>query len=350
MGTDDGSSALSDLIRRAPKVELHLHLEGTLEPELMMELADANGVRLPYADLDAVRAAYDFVDLQSFLDVYYAGAGVLQGPADFERLTWEYLTKVAAEGVRHVEVFFDPQSHTDRGIAFDDVVDGIGAALDRAGRQLDVTSVLIACVLRHLPPEAGEPVLDAVLRRPDRIAGLGLDSSERDRPPALFAELYARARANGLFVTAHAGEEGPAAYVAEAVDVLGIQRIDHGVRTMEDPALVQRLAAEQLPFTVCPVSNVALQVFPDLGSHPLGAMLDAGLAVTVNSDDPSYFGAYLTENLVATTEALRLDRAQVLTLLGNAIDASIAPPARRLALRRELAAAAGDGPVGHAGA
>jgi adenosine deaminase len=324
------------LIRAAPKVELHLHIEGTLEPELLMTLADRHGVALPYRDVDEVRAAYQFTDLQSFLDIYYQGAAVLLDASDFEQLTWAYLTRMAAENVKHVEMFFDPQTHTERGVRVDDVVDGIAAALRRAERELGITSGLIACLLRHLGPEAAESTVTSVLRRDDAIIGLGLDSSERGFPPEPFAPLFARARARGLRTVAHAGEEGDASYITGALDALGAERIDHGIRALDDPAVVDRLGTDRVPLTVCPLSNLALCVVDDLSTHPLPALLDADLVATVNSDDPAYFGGYLTDNFMRATAALDLGTAELATLLGNGIDASFAPTARKADLRAEL--------------
>jgi adenine deaminase len=333
------NASIEQFIRSAPKVELHLHLEGTLEPELLVALADKHGIQLPYADVDQVRQAYRFTDLQSFLDIYYQGAAVLVQAEDFEQLTWAYLRRMADEHVRHVEPFFDPQTHTARGVRFDDVVDGIAAALRRAERELGITGGLIACLLRHLGPAAAESTVDSILRRDDVIIGLGLDSSERGYPPEPFAALFERARAHGLRAVAHAGEEGPAAYVWGALDALKVERIDHGIRALDDPVLTRRLAATQVPLTVCPLSNLALRVVEDLEHHPLRRLLDAHVAATVNSDDPSYFGGYLTDNLVRVTSALGLETSEVAALLRNAIAASFAGPARKAALLDELEAA-----------
>ncbi len=332
----EANASIEHFIHRAPKIELHLHIEGTLEPELLMALADKHGVRLPYAGVDDVREAYRFTNLQSFLDVYYQGAGVLLDAEDFERLTWAYLQRMASQQLRHVEMFFDPQTHTARGVRFDDVVDGIAAALRRAERELGVTSGLIACLLRHLGPAEGESTIDAVLRRDDVIMGLGLDSSERGYPPQPFAPLFERARAHGLKTVAHAGEEGPAEYVWGVLDKLKVQRVDHGIRALEDPRLMERLATTQVPLTVCPLSNVALRVVDDLEHHPLGQLLEARVMATVNSDDPAYFGGYLTDNLVRVSTALGFGVSEVQTLLRNAIAASFADPARKAALDSEL--------------
>jgi adenosine deaminase len=318
-----------------PKAELHLHIEGTLEPELMFELADRNGVRLSYPDVDAVRRAYVFDDLQSFLDVYYAGCSVLVTEADFADLTRAYLERAAADGVRHAEIFFDPQTHTDRGIPLETVVAGITSALAAGVRDLGVTSELILCFLRHLSADAAMATLVAALPYRDHIVAVGLDSSEAGHPPAKFRAVFDRARAEGFLTVAHAGEEGPAEYVREALDLLHVRRIDHGVRCLEDPALVDRLVAEHVPLTVCPLSNVKLAVVPDLAAHPLRRMLEAGLCVTVNSDDPAYFGGYVAENYRASVAALGLTDADLLRLARNSFTAAFLDDATRA---RHLAA------------
>jgi adenine deaminase len=332
----DATAELEVFIRAAPKVELHLHIEGTLEPELLMQLADRHGINLPHRDVNDVRAAYRFTDLQSFLNIYYQGASVLLDASDFEQLTWSYLRRMADENTKHVEMFFDPQTHTERGVRFDDVVDGIAAALQRAERELGITSGLIACLLRHLGPEAAQQTVTSVLRRDDAIIGLGLDSSERGFPPEPFSPLFARARAHGLHTVAHAGEEGDASYITGALDALHAERIDHGIRALDDPAVIDRLGADRVPLTVCPLSNLALCVVEDLNIHPLRALLDADLVATVNSDDPAYFGGYLTDNLLRVTDALDLGATELTTLLGNAIEASFAPAARKTDLRAQL--------------
>jgi len=319
---------LPDLLRRAPKTELHLHIEGTLEPELMFALAARHGVALPYADVEALRAAYDFGDLQSFLDLYYAGAGVLRTPQDFEDMAWAYFERAAADGIVRVEAFFDPQTHTDRGIPMATVFDGLRAASARAERELGLSVAWILCFLRHLSEDAAIATLEAALPWRTHFIGVGLDSSERGHPPEKFARVFAQARALGLRVVAHAGEEGPADYVRSALDVLGAERIDHGVRSLEDPALVARLAAARVPLTVCPLSNVKLRVFDTLAQHNLPALLQAGLCVMLNSDDPAYFGGYLNQNLVQTFEALpQLGAREAWQVLSNSIEASFAPAA-----------------------
>jgi adenosine deaminase len=305
-----------------PKAELHLHIEGALEPELMFELARRNGVSLPYESVEDVRRAYVFSDLQSFLDIYYAGCRVLLVERDFYDLTWAYLARAAAQGVRHAEIFFDPQTHTDRGVPFETVVTGIHRALEDGRARLNITSGLILCFLRHLSAEAAMRTLAEALPYRDWILAVGLDSSEVGHPPAKFKNVYDRARESGLMAVAHAGEEGPPAYVWEALDVLKVRRIDHGVRSIEDERLVGRLVDEQVPLTVCPLSNVKLRVFPDLRSHNLKQLLDRGLLVTVNSDDPAYFGGYVGENFRASAAALDLSREQLLRLARNSFVAS----------------------------
>ena len=313
---------IRDLIIRIPKAELHLHIEGTLEPELMMALAERNGITLAYASVDDIRRAYDFEDLQSFLDIYYAGAAVLLHAQDFYDLTWAYLERAAADNVRHVEIFFDPQTHTDRGIHFDTVVDGISRALQDGESRLDISYRLILCFLRHLSAEAAMQTLESSLAHKDRIHAVGLDSSEVGHPPSKFTDVYSRARNEGFLTVAHAGEEGPPDYIRQALDLLKVKRIDHGVRCLEDPDLVARLVDEQIPLTVCPLSNVKLRVFDRLEDHNLKRLLDAGLCVTVNSDDPAYFGGYIGENFLQTAEALRLDADDIRILAKNAFAAS----------------------------
>jgi adenosine deaminase len=309
---------MQEFIANLPKAELHLHIEGTLEPELMFALARRNGIALPYASVDALRRAYDFSDLQSFLDLYYQGAGVLQTRQDFEEMTAAYFRKAASQNVRHAEIFFDPQTHTHRGIAFETVISGIHDAQLVAERDLGVTSQLILCFLRHLDEGDAMKTLDVAMPFLDKIVAVGLDSSERGHPPSKFARVFAKARDAGLLAVAHAGEEGPPEYIREALDILKVRRIDHGVRCLEDPELVDRLVAEQIPLTVCPLSNVRLRVFDTMCDHPLRAMLARGLNVTINSDDPAYFGGYLNENYAA----LDLTRAELEQLAKNSFDAS----------------------------
>ena len=305
-----------------PKAELHLHIEGTLEPEMMMMLAQRNGVTLPHASVEAIRAAYRFGSLQDFLDLYYTGMSVLRTRGDFFDLAFAYLTKVAEQNVTHVEIFFDPQGHTERGVAFDTVLSGLTDALDKARRDFRVTSKLIMCFLRHLPEEQAFDTLQHACRCKQHIFAVGLDSAEQGHPPSKFARVYAAARKQGFVPVAHAGEEGPPAYVSEAIDVLRVRRIDHGNRALEDPQLVDRIVRERVPLTVCPLSNKALQSCPDLTLHPLKRMLEAGLLVTVNSDDPSYFGGYVNENFLAVQEALSLSVDDVARLARNSFIAS----------------------------
>jgi adenosine deaminase len=328
------------LIERLPKVELHLHLEGTLEPELAFELGQRNGVALPYASAEEMRAAYRFSDLRSFLDIYYASCSVLRTEQDFYDLTRAYLDRAAADNVRHVEPFFDPQTHTARGVPYHAVASGIRRALDDARERHGITSRLILCVLRDLSAEDAMATLDEALIEGTRIDGIGLDSSEVGNPPARFVELYQRAHEAGLHAVAHAGEEGPPSYIRDSLDLLGVERIDHGVRCLEDPGLVARLVRERVCLTVCPNSNIALRVFDRMEDHPLRAMLDAGLAVTVNSDDPAYFGGYLGDNYRAVAEALDLSDEQLFTLAHNAIEGSFADAERKAELLAELAAVA----------
>lgn len=317
---------LTQLIRRIPKAELHVHIEGTLEPEMMMQLAQRNHLALPWDGEDAIRAAYDFSDLQSFLDIYYAGAAVLNTAQDFYDLTWAYLQRAATDNVRHVEIFFDPQTHTGRGVEFATVLDGIHRALAAGDSELGVTSRLILCFLRHLSADDAMATLTAALPYKDRVHAVGLDSSELGHPPSKFVEVFARARAEGFLAVAHAGEEGPPDYILEALDLLEVRRIDHGVRCLEDPALVERLAREQIPLTVCPLSNVKLRVFDTLEQHNLKRLLDLGLCVTVNSDDPAYFGGYIGENYLRAQAALDLGAGDIGVLARNGFSASFLSP------------------------
>ena len=310
------------LIKAIPKAELHLHIEGTLEPELMLLLAERNGIRIPYNSVEEIRRAYEFTDLQSFLDIYYAGAAVLQTRQDFYDLTYAYLERAAADNVRHVEIFFDPQTHTDRGISFNVVLDGISDALKAGEAQLGITFRLIMCFLRHLSAAEAMATLDAALPHKARFHAVGLDSSEVGHPPSKFTRVFDRAREAGLLTVAHAGEEGPPEYIRDALDFLKVRRIDHGIRCLEDPALVERLVNEQIPLTVCPLSNVKLRVFDRLEQHNLAKLMDAGLCVTVNSDDPAYFGGYIGENFLQVRQALQLDVNRLQTLARNAFKAS----------------------------
>nr|WP_030636273.1 adenosine deaminase [Streptomyces flavovirens] len=305
-----------------PKAELHLHIEGTLEPELAFALAARNGVDLPYADTEELRKAYLFEDLQTFLDLYYALMAVLRTEDDFAELADAYLARAAAQGVRHAEIFFDPQAHTDRGVPIGTVVEGLGRALDRSEEKHGISTQLIMCFLRDKSAESALETLEAAKPYLHRISAVGLDSAEVGHPPAKFREVYAAATALGLRKVAHAGEEGPPEYIREVLDVLGVERIDHGLRCMEDPDLVDRLVSERIPLTLCPLSNVRLRAIDVLEQHPLRSMMDAGLLCTVNSDDPAYFGGYVGDTFHAVHEALGLDREQLRTLARNSFEAA----------------------------
>ncbi len=317
---------LPALLRAMPKAELHLHIEGSLEPELIFRLAKRNGVTLAYPSVEALRAAYAFTDLQSFLDIYYAGASVLLKEQDFFDLAWAYFERAAADHIVHAEIFFDPQTHTARGVAIEEVFKGLDHACRRAHAELGISAKLILCFLRHLSEDDALKTLEAALPHRHHFIGVGLDSGERGNPPQKFARVFAKARAAGLHVVAHAGEEGPPEYIRAALDVLGAERIDHGVRCTADPDLVARLASERTPLTVCPLSNVKLRVFATLADHNLPALLDAGLCATINSDDPAYFGGYLNQNFVDTFDALpQLSARDAYTLARNSFEASFAP-------------------------
>jgi adenosine deaminase len=331
---------LPALLRTMPKAELHIHIEGSLEPELIFRLAQRNGVKLAYPSVEALRAAYAFTDLQSFLDIYYAGASVLLKEEDFFDMTWAYLQHAVADNVVHAEIFFDPQTHTARGVPFETVIRGLHHACRRAHQELRISTKLILCFLRHLSEEEAIATLEEALPWREYFVGVGLDSSERGHPPEKFARVFARARSLGLHAVAHAGEEGPPEYIRSALDVLKVERIDHGVRCVEDPALVRRLASERVPLTVCPLSNVKLCVFRTLTEHNLPALLDAGLCATVNSDDPAYFGGYINENFVETFEALpQLTVQHAYRLARNSFDASFASEAQKENFRHALDAA-----------
>ncbi len=320
---------LPALLRAMPKAELHIHIEGSLEPELIFKLARRNNVELAYPSVAALRAAYAFTDLQSFLDIYYAGASVLRKEDDFYDMAMAYFERAAADNVVHAELFFDPQTHTDRGVPFATVIDGLSRACAQAGKLYGIDASLIMCFLRHLSEDAALATLEEALPHRDKFIGVGLDSGERGNPPEKFARVFARAGELGLHRVAHAGEEGPAAYVQAALDVLGAERIDHGVRCLEDPALVARLARERIPLTVCPLSNVKLRVYPDLAHHPLKTLLDAGICATVNSDDPAYFGGYIDRNFLATFDALPLDSEDAYALARNSFEASFVSDAKK---------------------
>jgi adenine deaminase len=311
------------LIRRLPKCELHIHIEGSLEPELMFKLASRNGIRLPYPSVEALRQAYQFRNLQDFLDIYYQGMSVLIKEQDFYDLAFAYLQRAHADNVRHVEMFFDAQGHTSRGIAFATVINGLHRAIVDARREIGVQASLIMCFLRHLDETAAEKTLESALQFRDKIVGVGLDSTERGNPPSKFKHVFARARDAGFFLTAHAGEEGPPSYVWEALDILGVGRVDHGNHALDDDALVGRLARERMALTVCPLSNLRLKVIDEMAHHPLRRMMDKGLMVTVNSDDPAYFGGYVNDNYRAVSDALSLTRDEITAIVRNSVRASL---------------------------
>ncbi|MFA5521830.1 MAG: adenosine deaminase [Castellaniella sp.] len=324
---------LTDWLRQLPKAELHLHIEGSLEPEMIFELARRNNIALDYDSVEALREAYEFTDLQSFLDLYYAGARVLITEQDFFDMTWAYLQRAHADGVVHAELMFDPQTHTSRGIAMETVFAGIARALRRARTDLDMSSAMILCFLRHLSEADAQATLDAALPLREQYADLwlaiGLDSGEKGNPPEKFARVYERCRELGFRLVAHAGEEGPADYVRNALDILGVERIDHGVRSEEDATLVETLIERQIPLTVCPLSNVRLRVFDTLADHNLARLLRQGVMVTLNSDDPSYFGGYVLDNYLASAQALALTRAELGTLARNSLRAAFMTEDRR---------------------
>jgi len=319
------------LIDTLPKAELHLHIEGTLEPEMMLALARRNKVALPYDTVEDVRNAYRFESLQDFLDVYYLGMSVLLTERDFHDLTWAYLERVHADRLTHVEMFFDPQAHTDRGVSFETVLGGITSALEAGHRELGISSKLILCFLRHLPEEQAFEALDCACKHKEHIFGVGLDSSEQWHPPAKFERVFKAARDEGFVPVAHVGEEGTAENVREGLDLLRIERVDHGNRALDDPALTRRLAEQQTPLTMCPISNLRLKGIPSLSASPVKRALDANLLVTVNSDDPSYFGGYLNDNYRAVHEHLNLSKAEIITLAKNSFVASFLPDGEKQA-------------------
>jgi adenine deaminase len=322
----------AELAAAIPKAELHIHIEGSLEPELIFALAQRNGVSLPYASVEALRDAYAFTNLQSFLDIYYAGASVLLHEADFHDMAWAYFLHAKADNVVHAELFFDPQTHTARGVPMATVIRGLASACARAQTELGISAELILCFLRHLSEEDAFATLEAALPFRKHFIGVGLDSSEVGHPPSKFSRVFARCRELGLRIVAHAGEEGPPAYIWEALNDLKTERIDHGVRSLEDPALVAELARRRTPLTVCPLSNLKLCVVNDLKDHPMKRLLDAGLCAMVNSDDPAYFGGYMNANFVQTVQALDLSRDDVITLARNSFEASFVSGARRAEL------------------
>ena len=320
---------LDTLIDALPKTELHLHIEGTLEPEMMLALAKRNKIDLPYASVKDVQAAYAFNNLQDFLDVYYQGMSVLIETRDFYDLTWAYLEKVHGDGVRHVEIFFDPQAHMERGVSFETVLGGITSALETAHKEMGISSKLIMCFLRHLPEEAAFEELDCACKHKEHIFGVGLDSSEAGHPPEKFSRVFAEARKQGFTPVAHAGEEGPAAYVKTALDDLQVQRVDHGNRAFEDPALIARMVRDQTPMTMCPLSNLRLRGIERLDQHPVKKALKAGLLTTINSDDPSYFGGYINDNYKQVAKAVGLDAQDIVQLAKNSYAASFITDAEK---------------------
>jgi adenine deaminase len=327
---------IDDLIQVIPKAELHLHIEGTLEPELMFELAERNRVQIPFPDVAAVRAAYQFTNLQSFLDIYYQAAAVLRTEQDFDDLMSAYLRRAAADGVRHAEIFFDAQTHTERGIPFPVFMSGFRAAIARAEREHGITADLILSFVRHLGPEAAAETMAEAEPHLDGVVAVGLDSTELGNPPEPYADVYGNARALGLRCTAHAGEEGPAAYITGSLDMLKVERIDHGIHCVEDPELVKRLADERIPLTVCPLSNVSLKQFERVEWHVLPQLMDAGLLVTINADDPAYFGGYVGDNFRAVADAFQFGVAEVATLARNSIEASFLTATEKARLTAEV--------------
>ncbi|WP_180165324.1 adenosine deaminase [Acinetobacter sp. YH12049] len=327
-----------ELIRALPKAELHVHIEGTFEPELMFAIAQRNNIAIPYQSVEELKEAYNFHNLQSFLDIYYAGANVLIHEQDFYDLAWAYFEKCAEDHVVHTEMFFDPQTHTDRGVAFETVLNGLQRACDDAKAKLGISSHLIMCFLRHLSEDAAFATLEQALPYKDQIIGVGLDSSEVGHPPSKFERVFAKAREAGFLIVAHAGEEGPAEYVWEALDLLKVNRVDHGVRSEEDPALMQRLIAEKMPLTVCPLSNLKLCVVNNMADHNIRRLLQQGVHVTVNSDDPSYFGGYMNDNFIAITKALDLSNAELKQLAINSFEASFISDAEKQAWIKKIEA------------
>ena len=329
---------MNDFLTQLPKAELHIHIEGSLEPELMFKIAQRNGISLPYSSIDEIKAAYQFENLQSFLDIYYASANVLRTAEDFYDLTWCYLEKIATQNVRHTEIFFDPQTHTDRGIEFATVIKGIDQALQDGKSQLGISSHLILCFLRHLSAESAMQTLEQAIAYKDKIIAVGLDSSELGHPPSKFQAVFDRARDEGFLAVAHAGEEGPANYIWEAINLLKVSRIDHGVRCIEDETLVEFLAKNRIPLTVCPLSNLKLCVFKTMQEHTLKQLLNRGLCITINSDDPAYFGGYMTENFQASQEGLALTKFELYQLAKNSFEASFLSPTEKGKFYQELEA------------
>lgn len=327
---------MKEFIQQLPKVELHLHIEGSLEPELMFKLAQRNQIDIPFASPEEVRAAYQFSNLQSFLDIYYQGANVLIHEQDFFDLTWEYLLRCQQDNVMHTEIFFDPQTHTARGIAFETVLNGIVSALNKAEQELGITSQIIMCFLRHLSEEEALQTLELAVPYKDKIVGVGLDSSEQGHPPEKFSRVFAKAREAGFIAVAHAGEEGPALNIRNAIDLLGVQRVDHGVRCVEDAALVEELKQTRMPLTVCPLSNLKLKVFQHMAEHNIVELLRQGLCVTINSDDPAYFGGYMTDNFQAVADAHTMTRQELAQFTRNAIEASFISEAEKARMNAQV--------------
>lgn len=328
---------MNAFIQGLPKVELHLHIEGSLEPELLFELAQRNNIDIPYESPQALRKAYEFEDLQSFLDIYYQGANALRTEQDFYDLTWAYLERCKADNVIHTEIFFDPQTHTDRGIEFETVINGIHRAMQDGSEKLGITSQIIACFLRHLSEESAIETLQSIVKHKDKIVGVGLDSSELGHPPEKFKRAFQQAKEAGLLTVAHAGEEGPAQNIIDSVEMLGVSRVDHGVRCVEDTSLVEALIESKMPLTVCPLSNIKLCVFDEMEQHNIVDLLRKGVAVTINSDDPAYFGGYMTDNFMAVSNAHPMTKAELAQFTINAINASFISEALKAKYRAQVA-------------
>ena len=328
---------MNAFIQGLPKVELHLHIEGSLEPELLFELAQRNNIDIPYESPQALRKAYEFEDLQSFLDIYYQGANALRTEQDFYDLTWAYLERCKADNVIHTEIFFDPQTHTDRGIEFETVINGIHRAMQDGNGKLGITSQIIACFLRHLSEESAIETLQSIVKHKDKIVGVGLDSSELGHPPEKFKRAFQQAKEAGLLTVAHAGEEGPAQNIIDSVEMLGVSRVDHGVRCVEDASLVEALIESKMPLTVCPLSNIKLCVFDEMEQHNIVDLLRKGVAVTINSDDPAYFGGYMTDNFMAVSNAHPMTKAELAQFTINAINASFISEALKAKYRAQVA-------------
>ena len=328
---------MNAFIQGLPKVELHLHIEGSLEPELLFELAQRNNIDIPYESPQELRKAYEFEDLQSFLDIYYQGANALRTEQDFYDLTWAYLERCKVDNVIHTEIFFDPQTHTDRGIEFETVINGIHRAMQDGSEQLGITSQIIACFLRHLSEESAIETLQSIIKHQDKIIGVGLDSSELGHPPEKFKRAYQQAKDAGLLTVAHAGEEGPAQNIVDSVEMLSVSRVDHGVRCVEDESLMDALIESKMPLTVCPLSNIKLCVFDEMEQHNIVDLLRKGVAVTINSDDPAYFGGYMTDNFMAVSNAHPMTKSELAQFTINAINASFISEALKAKYRAQVA-------------